>query len=47
MKKEGQLTSIAMIKAKAMQLELILEEKKKKSSTGTNGKQINQQSSHQ
>jgi hypothetical protein len=37
MKKEGQLTSIAMIKAEAMQLELILEENKKKSSTGTNG----------
>jgi hypothetical protein len=37
MKKEGQLTSIAMIKAEAMQLELILGEKKKMSSTGTNG----------
>jgi hypothetical protein len=37
MKKEGQLTSIAMIKAEAMQLELILEENKKKSTIGTNG----------
>jgi hypothetical protein len=37
MKKEGQLTSIAKIKAEAMQLELILEEKRKKSTIGTNG----------
>jgi hypothetical protein len=37
MKKEGQLTSIAMIRAETMQLELILEERKKKSSTGNNG----------
>ena len=37
MKKEGQLTSIALIKDEAMQIELILEEKKKKSQIGTNG----------
>ena len=37
MKREGQLTSIALIKDEAMQIELILEEKKKKSHIGTNG----------
>ena len=37
MKREGQLTSIALIKDDAMQIELIIEEKKKKSVIGTNG----------
>jgi hypothetical protein len=37
MKKEGQLTTIALIKAEAMQIELILKEKKKKSTIFTNG----------
>ena len=37
MKREGQLTSIALIKDEAMKIELILEEKKKKTNIGTNG----------
>ena len=37
MKRDGQLTSIQLIKQEAMKLELILEEKKKKSAIGTNG----------
>ena len=37
MKKEGQLTSIALIKDEALQIELILEERQKKSAIGTNG----------
>ena len=37
MKRDGQLTSIALIKDEAMKIELILEEKKKKSNIGTNG----------
>ena len=37
MQQEGQLTTIALIKAEAMQIELILEEKKKKSTQGTTG----------
>jgi hypothetical protein len=36
-KKEGQITLIPSIKAEAMQIELILEEKKKKSTIGSNG----------
>ena len=36
-KKEGQLTTIPVIKAEAMQIELILEERKKKLAIGTNG----------
>jgi hypothetical protein len=36
MKKDGQLTTLTLIKAKAMQIELILEEKKKKSAICTN-----------
>ena len=37
MKRDGQLTSIQLIKQEAVKLELILEEKKKKSAIGTNG----------
>jgi hypothetical protein len=36
-KKEGQLTTIALIKAVALHIELILEENKKKSAITTNG----------
>ena len=41
MKKEGHLTSIALIKDEAMQIELIIEEKKKKNAVGTNGTNCN------
>jgi hypothetical protein len=37
MKKKGQLTTLALIKDEAVQIELILKEKKKKSAIGTNG----------
>jgi hypothetical protein len=37
-KKEGKLTTIALTKAEEMQIEPIIEEKKKKYSVGTNGK---------
>ncbi len=37
MKKEGQLTSLSLIKNEAVQIELILAEKKRKSTIGTNG----------
>jgi hypothetical protein len=36
MKKEQQLTTLALIKDEAVELELILEEKKRKSAIGTN-----------
>jgi hypothetical protein len=41
-KKEGQLTSIALIKAEAMQIQLILEERKEKSAVRTKGSDGNE-----
>lgn len=37
MKKEGQLTTLSLIKDNVVQIKLILEEKKRKSVIGTNG----------
>jgi hypothetical protein len=41
MKKEGQLTTLALIKDEGVHIELILKEKKKKSAIGTNGTKCN------
>jgi hypothetical protein len=37
MKKQGQVTALALIKNEAMQIKLILDEKQRKSAIGTNG----------
>ena len=42
MKKKVQLTTLALIKNEAIQIELILEEKQNKSAIGTNGTNSNQ-----